>query len=157
MTTATKVLETYWDGKLPVSPVNIAKAMGIAVRANPVLPESGMISLVDGKALIEFCSTEAPVRRRFTVAHEIGHFALGHLKAGTTMFRDPAANFSSRSANSLEREANAFAAQMLMPAETLRYAVIQKRMTDVGELANAFGVSQVAMSYRLQNLGLLSA
>jgi Zn-dependent peptidase ImmA (M78 family) len=51
-----------------------------------------------------------------------------------------------------EREANEFAADLLMPAAMVRRhagAVASPR-----DLAEAFEVSPIAMSYRLQNLGL---
>lgn len=91
-----EVLRAYWDGKLPVDPFRIAKAMGIVVRAEYKLEGdiSGMIEY-QGTTPVISCNLADPfVRQRFTVAHEIGHFALGHLEDGVCRFRDPASNFS---------------------------------------------------------------
>ncbi|TON12801.1 hypothetical protein CGH64_22770 [Vibrio parahaemolyticus] len=51
-----------------------------------------------------------------------------------------------------EREANSFAASMLMPRDTLKnYHTITQ---DLSELASKFQVSKAAMQYRLEDLGL---
>ena len=155
MKTALQILETHWDGKLPVNPVKIAAAMGIRVRGDDSLAESGNIELTEAGPVITYNSTEALQRKRFTIAHEIGHFALGHLKPGSPLFRDTPSNFSSQSANTQERDANSFAAQLLMPSKMVKYAVAEKSITDVDSLAETFGVSQVAMKYRLANIGLV--
>lgn len=150
------VLDRHWDGKLPVDPEAIAKSMGIRV-----VPEfdlggaSGLIELErDGLATIYYDMTEAPVRQRFTIAHEIGHYALGHLDRYQTRFRDTSANFRTYQADPSETAANQFAADLLMPERIVRYAVLDKGVQDVGRLANLFFVSQVAMGYRMKNLGL---
>ena len=131
--------------------------MGIRVRVDDFMGESGTIELTSDGPLIFYKGTEIAERRRFTVAHEIGHFALGHLKPGATKCRDFTSNFSSNSVNSEEREANSFAAQLLMPAKALKFIVTENQVTDVDVLAKTFGVSQVAMKYRLNNIGLVHA
>lgn len=154
MLSASDVLASQWDGSLPVKTRRIAEGLGIRVVADPFLDASGQVSISDGTPVIIYNNSEPLVRQRFTVAHEIGHLALGHLKGAKTLFRDPATNFSSASAG-VEREANRFAADLLMPADVLRYSVVEDGITDVAELARLFNVSQVAMRYRLQNLDLI--
>ncbi|MGV3727759.1 ImmA/IrrE family metallo-endopeptidase [Hydrogenophaga sp.] len=154
---AKDVLDTHWDGNLPIQPRSLAQAMGVQVFGVPNLDVSGMIELNNGKPLITFNSSDAPVRQRFTIAHEIGHYALGHLGAGTTKFRDPASHFSSSTHKVEEREANRFAANLLMPAGALMFAIERHGMNSIDNLAELFGVSQVAMQYRLENLGLIDA
>lgn len=106
-------------------------------------------------AVIRYSTTESPVRQRFTIAHEIGHFALGHLNSAGKMFRDTPENFSNGAAPE-ERQANAFAAQLLMPEKVVKFAVNERGFNTLKSLANVFDVSEVAMKYRLVNLGLLS-
>lgn len=57
-----------------------------------------------------------------------------------------------------EREANQFAAALLMPEKLVRASVENKTKQDqaviIGQLATEFQVSIQAMSYRLLNLGL---
>jgi len=156
MPNATETLDTYWDGKLPVDVKKIASSMGIRVVPSTGISESGVIQISNGSPVIKYNTTEASVRQRFTIAHEIGHFALGHLEGASKMFRDPASNFSSGANKPEEREANVFAARLLMPAKVVRYAVNEKKIRSIERLAEIFGVSQVAMKYRLINLGILS-
>lgn len=61
-----------------------------------------------------FYNNSLPVgRQRFTIAHEIGHLALGHVGRGnvTTVNREPSPND-----NPTEQQANQFAARLLAPA-----------------------------------------
>ncbi len=52
----------------------------------------------------------------------------------------------------MEREADAFAAQLLMPTEAL-VADVRGGITNVHILAERYQVSGLAMKYRLLNLG----
>lgn len=157
MYTAKEVLNTLWDGQLPVRPEVIATSMGMRVFGRPDFDVSGMVELTNQGPVITFNSSDAAVRRRFTIAHEVGHYALGHLRAGHIKFRDPASHFSSSTNSVEEREANRFAAELLMPENTLKYAVERKGFRSIDDLASLFGVSQVAMKYRLENLGMVHA
>jgi Zn-dependent peptidase ImmA (M78 family) len=101
-------------------------------------------------------------RKRFTVAHEIGHFLLhedrAHIDRGTYVkFRDA---MSGSGTEGEEREANQFAAALLMPEDWVTSAFKAERLDPadeeaLGRLASKFEVSALAMSYRLHNLGLL--
>ena len=91
------------------------------------------------------------VRQRYTIAHEIAHFELhkGQIGNGITenaMYRSVGVS------DKQEREANLFAAEMLMP----EYAVRQARVkyNSLAEIADAFDVSKDAMSIRLEKLGI---
>ena len=156
---ASKVLSEHWDGSLPVDVKRIAASLGIEVRLSHTIQESGMIELDErgGRRVpvITYKASDAPVRQRFTIAHEIGHYALGHLQGQERCFRDPASNFSSGGNSPLERAANDFAAKLLMPEKVVKFAVYEKSMTNVENLSETFGVSQVAMKYRLANMGMV--
>ena len=155
--TAKDVLDAYWDGALPVRPISIARSMGIEVFKSSTLGHSGQVQL--GKdnetPIIVFNDSEALVRQRFTIAHEIGHYALGHLNDSKQMFRDDSKNFTAFQYDTREVEANQFAAAFLMPAEVVRLAV-QQGTRSVSTLADMFRVSEAAMKYRLISLGMLS-
>lgn len=129
---------------------------------------SGALVRVDGRGYgIAVNSTHAPVRKRFTVAHELAHHILGHkdsdhLDWGFTVLRRDGR--SSEATDIQEIEANFFAASLLMPKSMLRADVELKRgfngevsldEGDVLSLAKRYGVSKVAMQYRLMNLALL--
>lgn len=88
-------------------------------------------------------------RDRFTVAHEIGHYFLHYLYPG----RNGSTVFGRGSRNSIETQANVFAASLLMPAAEFRIAFAE-RGRDPWALASHFDVSPAAASVRMQVLGL---
>lgn len=101
------------------------------------------------------------VRRRFTIAHELGHAVLHdhdgiHIDTGFTYrLRD---GTSSLAIDTDEMSANQFAAELLMPVDEVRARVgagIEISDDDaLRTLAKYFGVSVQAMVFRLTNLGL---
>ena len=155
MLTAKDVLDTHWDGKLPVDVERLAKAMGMCVRKDPFMSESGMIEMDGDTPVITVNSTEYGPRQRYTIAHEIGHFVLGHLNNTERCCRDDAASFKTGTASPIERQANQFAAALLMPTKVREYAIVDRGYTKLEALAQLFGVSEVAMKWRLVNLGIL--
>jgi hypothetical protein len=98
-------------------------------------------------------------RRNFTIAHELGHWHLHVQRSQSTKHfcradqvgGDPAAL---REALQIEREANRFAAALLMPESAVRRQAIELRL-NVRVLAARFCVSATAMQVRLEALGLL--
>jgi Zn-dependent peptidase ImmA (M78 family) len=110
---------------------------------------------------------QAPVRKRFTIAHELGHFLLDHQDKDhldwefTVIRRD---GKSSEAEDDQEIAANFFAATLLMPRQMLRADVERSKRfngearlddPEIALLAKKYRVSDTAMRYRLQNLSLL--
>ena len=94
---------------------------------------------------------DAKVRQRFTIAHELGHYFL-HMKERDT--DEPIISF--RSDNSpREREANSFAAALLVPEDLLREEYGKMVIPVSDALADIFRVSKAAMRIRLEELELL--
>jgi Zn-dependent peptidase ImmA (M78 family) len=100
--------------------------------------DSGYVVFVNGKHHVN--------RRRFTIAHEIGHFVLHKDRIGDGITDD--ALFRSGQSNQIETEANQFAARILMPNDLLlpKWA---SPLSTIQSLAEEFEVSPVAMSIRL--------
>ncbi len=94
-------------------------------------------------------------RRRFTIAHEIGHFVLhaGRSQVAATSYCR--ASDLERS-DSVEGEANRFAAALLMP-EPLVEREATRCGCNIPLLAERFGVSAPAIRLRLLTLDLLPA
>ncbi len=88
----------------------------------------------------------APVRRRFTIAHEIGHYVLHRSLIGDGIEDDGL--YRSKLSSAIEAEANRFAADLLMPWDLLNQAIAAGENT-VEELAATFEVSRSSMSIRL--------
>jgi len=154
----------------PIDVESVAKHLGIRVEyANLDDDCSGvLVKSDDGSAVIGVNWDHHSNRQRFTIAHEIGHFALKH-EGGTFVDKGAYVNVKFRDqdaysgTSSDERQANHFAAALLMPAPLVRSAFQADRMLDpsddeaLASLAHGFEVSPQAMMFRLQNLGLLSA
>ncbi len=140
----------------PIPVERIAQKHLIRIHRAPHKSFSGMLIRKDGGALIGVSSSESPTRQRFTIAHELGHFFLHPRKAAFVDFRD---NVQNAIRTPREREANWFAAALLMPRRMLTRdcRALSKRMSrdDVGRLARRYQVSEEAMQFRLDNLSLL--
>lgn len=154
----------------PVNLTLVASRYKIDIIEND-LPEdvSGMIHKESGSATIYVKSSDHPRRKRFTIAHELGHNFLNHLPG---IHVDKKLNFRTnimlRSSNTekaavrSETQANQFAAELLMPSFMVHEIfpkLSKKSFSDedlITELADTFKVSEIAMSIRLQNLGLIS-
>jgi hypothetical protein len=102
----------------------------------------------------------SPGRKNFTIAHELGHWHLHHDASELGQRRFCRADDvggdarALRESIQLEREANQFAAALLMPAPLVRRCAADLRL-NVRVLAARFGVSVAAMQVRLETLRLL--
>ena len=126
---------------LPPAPVTWGGSEGALVR-NPDNPSEWGIFYND-KA--------RPERQRFTVAHELGHFVL-HREIQAKFNCDKESVYTGADTlKQIEREADEFASNLLMPGDLLRKRITGKRIDFhlLGELAKEFGVSLEAMCIRL--------
>jgi len=102
---------------------------------------SGSI-VIDGKDnfTIYVSNFTSPLRDRFTIAHELGHYIL-HSGIGKIPMRVPRSG-----KNQVEFEANCFAAAFLMPANIFSEKL--KKTNDASILAAEFCVSRSAIEAR---------
>jgi len=160
------ILDANWDWRLPVNIEDIATKLNIKVASiDNFNPEDESFRGLSGLAKIDnqglrviYCnSAESLNRQRFTLAHELGHHALGHVEPGKDMQRaDMPTAFNTNSDDWEEKEANNFAAQLLMPLDAIKTMLFAKGISNIRELAKIFQVSEAAMYYRLKNLGYLT-
>ena len=120
-------------------------------------------------ALIGINTHHHPNRQRFTIAHELGHYFLHdyegvHFDSKTTGLRMYLRNEKSATGTDLEeREANLFAAELLMPENLLKedladideIYLIDDEDSTIKDLAKLYKVSVRALTYRLGNLGYI--
>lgn len=92
-----------------------------------------------------------PGQRRFSIAHELGHIVLGHDGVGTCTWKDKPPTERSPL---IEQEANAFAAELLLPEARVRprCEVSPVSLDVVSEIARDFHTSLVATSIRFAEL-----
>ncbi|KPZ59554.1 MULTISPECIES: ImmA/IrrE family metallo-endopeptidase [unclassified Pseudoalteromonas] len=156
------ILDANWDWRLPVNIEDIAGKLSIKVDSiNPFNPDyiglSGLAEINNQGQRVIYCnSTESSNRKRFTLAHELGHHVLNHVNPQNPCFRDDSNTFNSNSSIWQEREANNFAAQLLMPLDAIKTMLFVKGISNIKQLAEMFQVSEAAMYYRLKNLGYLT-
>lgn len=138
--------------KPPVPVVRIARDLGLEVYRSRGWPDSvsGMIrkdpERGGSSGYAVFANADhAKTRRRFTIAHEIGHFILHRDLIGDGITDD--ALYRSRLRGGLEAAANRFAAGVLMPWDLIRQAV-ESGTDSVEALAELFAVSRSAMAIR---------
>lgn len=111
-------------------------------------------------------------RKRFTIAHEIGHL-IRHISPdkGVQEFIDTKKTLNRKDSywDSKEYEANNFAAQLLMPLKLIKkhgneiisqYKLQQKAESMpasvfITRMASLFNVSEPAMKFRLKNIGAI--
>ncbi len=109
----------------------------------------------NGDVVLWVNGTQAKVRCRFTLAHELGHIRCGH---DHDLPVETLKTLSGQSSDSREVQANAFAAQLLMPADGIRALVeTEPTLEDVVTTAARFGTSSIAALYRLNTLKLVGA
>jgi Zn-dependent peptidase ImmA (M78 family)/transcriptional regulator with XRE-family HTH domain len=134
----------------PVPVDRLAALCGVLVLKRPFPDElSGLVFEHENGAVIGVNTRHHENRQRFTTAHELGHYLLGHhdrfhidVHEGELLGHDYRA----------ERAANEFAAELLMPQRFVHAEFAQ--LWEPATLATRFEVSELAMGYRLVNLGL---
>jgi Zn-dependent peptidase ImmA (M78 family) len=123
----------------PVDVEAIAVREGIRVVRADLGALEGRMREDDDGWLIEVNSGRSLTSQRFSIGHELGHRKMGHHGCGTDAKQ--------------EREANVFAAELLIPLALLKKAMAKHR--SLGELARLFQVSKEAMQIKLQEQGML--
>jgi Zn-dependent peptidase ImmA (M78 family) len=160
---AKELLTAVWapnweDTPYPVDPAKIAEKLGVKVFAADLNKDvSGMLLKQPARdPEIYINGSDSPNRRRFSCAHELGHY-VKRTSGGDSPealefvdFRDP---LSAQGQDQDEIWANQFAAALLMPRELVLR--LHEELQAPAALAGEFGVSTDAMTFRLQNLGLI--
>ncbi len=139
-----------------VNAFDIAANEGIAIEHRKFQPKDRTVAgfYFEKNKTIYLNVDESSVRQLFTVAHELGHYFLGHKPDEYGIYRRQPVLDSEKPLT--EKEADCFAANLLMPAvmikaEFARYPFL--RTMGPSLLASKFGVSNSAMFNRLKNLG----
>ncbi len=151
----------------PIPVERIAEQLGATLTYEPFEGNvSAMLYRDDHSTIIGINASHAHTRRRFSIAHEIGHL---RLHPGRPVILDQLVRVNYRDEKSSlatdqeEIAANAFAAELLMP-EALVAMEVERHLGLVGtsdvklikKLALMFDVSKDAMGFRLVNLASIT-
>lgn len=156
---ASEVLKKLNLAKLPIDPFAVADAHDIVHQENPSLASgiSGCLMKVsDLFGIIYSTRFASDGFKRFTVGHELGHYFLdGHVQhlfgAGQQLHQSESGFMS---ADPHEREADAFAAGLLMPKALFKTATLSagQGLDAVEAMADLCKTSLTATSIRYANV-----
>ncbi len=145
------VITQHWDST-PVPIEAIIRDIGLPLSYEAMDDNiSGYIERQNGSYRIVVNSIHATTRQRFTAAHELGHYIyhrdlLGEGVGDNRAYRTEGTDRPNVNIRPIhERQANSFAANVLMPRH--RLTAVAGESTHV--LAARFAVSQAAMKIRL--------
>jgi len=149
-----KVLEILKDNKVQNPPIVLKQIVNYIEKKYKVVFQfkkqpfskhySGQI-IIEGKIVgILYNQNDTMGRQRFTIAHELGHFALGHLERSTLKLEAIKINTT----DPIEKEANVFAANLLMPDFLMKKEKVNSK-DDIVKLAEKYQVSYEAMNYKV--------
>jgi Zn-dependent peptidase ImmA (M78 family) len=152
---------------VPVDKIARAQKLELRMSQDPDSSISGFLFMGGQTPIVGVNAMHHTNRQRFTIGHELGHFLLHGLTSPDlyvdhsfqVLLRD---DRSSEGTDEKEREANLFAAELLMPADFLRKDLQEQGQVDIEsdefirDLARRYQVSQQAMAFRLANLGYLT-
>lgn len=149
---AQRVLNENFVLRPPVDPYELATNEGLLVSEREFPTDvsnlAGYINIAEQVVVVN--TLDALNRRKFTVAHELGHWILhapalkSHPELGI-LNRTP---LGRPDPEPRERETNAFAAHLLVPQDMLN----EYQTSDVALLARVFAVSEQFMTYRLKHV-----
>lgn len=149
---AKKLLQELNIISAPIYPRKIAKELGIYVweREADGNYDGYLISANDSWGIMVNSAIKSKTRKRFTVAHELGHYCIGyHEGINYRCFGKDLETLSS-TARQDEREANEFAVELLMPDELFKEDIRQRDISldTINYLADKYVTSITSTNIR---------
>lgn len=149
--TAERVLREQNILRPPVLPREIAESYQLKIELVRLTSDMDKVSgfLDFSENTIYVNAADSFNRQTFTIAHELGHHLLhrryyeSHSTDYKVLLRMPIG----AETDPMEKEANAFAADLLVPRKFLD---IYSKYADIDELADLFAVSRDVLRYRLK-------
>jgi len=137
---------------LDVSLEDLAMSRGLLVLDGDLKQADGRLLRKNGRGIARIRrDISQPRRRRFTIAHELGHW---ELHQDQTQLLCSAEDIRDYGRSPLEMEANHFAAELLMPPQPFREAIgkAEPSMKLIKNLVNEFGTTLTATAIRFADL-----
>jgi Zn-dependent peptidase ImmA (M78 family) len=154
---ARKVLKDCGCTRLPVELAPILSKKGYEyIELDTLLDRVDAIFLRnkdDGKTYAAVNSNHHVHRQRFSLAHEFGHILMNHdlnyYRPYITIDDPPTEKTHTDAEANFEKEANAFAGELLVPLDMLKIEF--RKTSDIKQLAKSFWVSQQVASIAVSN------
>lgn len=135
---------------LPINLATIARLNNITILkysdSKQNLTGDGFSLNVNNVNVIYYNDKKPKARIRFTLAHELGHCLIGHLKFGKTYNRNSEKDFDGMDV--YEMQANVFARDLLMPATVLH----SLKVSSAEEISKICNVSMQSAEIRYERL-----
>ena len=145
------ITRQFRQADLPVPVFDLAESIDLPIDRHRFSSNiCGFCSRFRGEYIVVVNSIHSDTRQRFSAAHELGH-CLCHLESGVHRVFHCSTGDLLASKSLYERQANAFAAELLMPRRLI-VEVLNTGCRKLSELAGLFYVSCEAMHWRLQTL-----
>ena len=148
----------FAEQHFPRGPEELAAKLGLQVRETSLAGCDGWVLSGPAGTVIRLNSNLTAARRRFTLAHELGHLLLGvPTVIGESVYE------SLRSDSDEERRVNELASELLMPEKIVRESLpaVPVVAAQLRKLASKAKVSELAVAIRVANLadtiGLVNA
>lgn len=150
---AKKILKQHKITDVPTDLKVICGSLGLEyVELDDPNELDGAVLEMNGTRVAMLNRAKPFIRARFTLAHELGHIFLNHGKRefyDAEAARELGENAPENAKPPKEREADAFASELLIPMEQLkRY---QSELKNLEKLVGIFQVSRPAMSIAIAN------
>ncbi len=151
---ARKVLKQYKIVEVPTDLRKICEGEGLEYMEldDPEAVDGMLMELEDGTRVAMVNKAKAYVRGRFTLAHELGHIFLRHDKRDfydAEVAREYGEDMPESAKPPWEQEADAFAAELLIPMEQLKK--YQAELKNPEKVAGIFQVSRPAIAIAIAN------
>jgi Zn-dependent peptidase ImmA (M78 family) len=154
---AEKVLRDNFIKEAPVNADALARIYNLKIYYCNFEPDYSNLSgfLRKNRNMI-FVNCDDPVKRKnFIVAHELGHYLLGHTdeeeKGYAALYRGP---IIVQAETDAEREATVFAANLIIPDRLLVYWIRERPLASNNILAGIYGAPPDVVGFRRQELNL---
>jgi Zn-dependent peptidase ImmA (M78 family) len=146
---AREVLEANLVTKAPIVAETLVSPYGLNVRHSFFKEEYRNIAgFIDSKNRVIVVNADDPHRQRnFTIAHELGHYLLGHDLHGEEYTFLPR-NHADQKNTCIEQEANYFASHLLVPTFLLQKYLDEYPIARDDLLSGVFGVPVEIIQYR---------
>lgn len=146
---AIQVLDLVGVDGVPIDVEAVASYLGFDVIQFDFPDDVSGVTFISGDLKsIGVNKNHAKTRQRFSIAHELGHYLLGHESYDEEMVHVDRGQWSATSHNQQEQEANEFAAELLMPENLLACENISKDVNAL-DLSRKYQVSEQAFWIQL--------